>query len=112
MLPVGRHSVMANKRKNPLLNVELKPSGLSATAEEVFAAFRAMVIGISCPHCAEPFTDAAVDWGDAWCEGRRDTLAECDTQERDGPYKVKCELCGERSWINYFAETASKTRSK
>ena len=102
---------MAHKRKNPL-SVELIPSGLSATAAEVDVVFREMVKRIRCPHCSEPFTDAAVDWNDAWCEGRRDTMADLELQERDGPCKVKCELCEERSWINYFSETASKTAPK
>jgi hypothetical protein len=102
---------MANKRKPPF-NVELKPGGLSATAAEVEAAFREMVKRIPCPHCSEVFTDAAVDWTVAWCEGRRDTMAEFNTHERDGPCKVKCDICGERSWINYFDETASTTRRR
>ena len=101
---------MPKKPKNTALDVEIKPSGLSAA--EVEAAFREMVKRIPCPHCSEPFSDAAVNWNDAWCEGRRDTMAELDLQERDGPCKVKCELCEERSWINYFTETASKTDPK
>lgn len=99
---------MSNKRKKQSLEVELRSSGLSATAAECEADFRAMVKRILCPHCSEPFTDAAVDWNDAWCEGRRDTLAELDIQERDGPCKVKCEWCDERSLIDYFRETATK----
>lgn len=67
-----------------------------------------MVLKIKCPHCGELFTDGAVDWGHAWLEGRIDAMRELDTQERDGPYKVKCEWCDERSFINYFARTASK----
>lgn len=103
---------MSSKRKKSLLNAEVKASRLSATAEEVFAAFRTMIRRIPCPYCGEPFTDAAVNWGEAWLEGRSDTMFECDRQERDGPYKVKCELCDERSWIDYFAATASKTRNE
>lgn len=87
----------------------LVPPSLSTTVEELAASFRSMVKRIACPHCSNRYTDAAVDWGEAWSEGRRDRMAELGDQERDGPYKVKCELCGERGWIDYFAETASKT---
>ena len=87
-----------------------KLSGLSASAAEVAAAFRNMVKQIACSHCSEPFTDGAVDWSDAWREGRRDTMLEFDAQERDGPCKISCEHCDKRSWINYFAGTASTAR--
>ena len=65
---------MANQRKNPL-SVELKTIDESVTAEEIAVAFREMVKWIPCPNCAEAFTDAAVDWGDAWSEGRRAATA-------------------------------------
>ncbi len=70
--------------------------------DELQVAFRDMIKSIVCPHCELEFTDFAADWGDAWCEGRRDLMDEHGWQERDGPYKLKCELCGKRSWLNYF----------
>jgi len=79
---------------------------VGVTADDVKRAFRDMVKAIQCPSCGLEFTDAAVDWGEAWSEGRRDSLVEVGMQERDGPYKVKCELCGTRSLINYFSRTA------
>ena len=98
---------MSGKPRKP---AEPKSSGLSATAAEVEASFRAMVKQIPCPHCGESFTDGALNWSHAWCEGRRDTLLEFDTQERDGPRKINCEWCDKRSWINNFARTASVAR--
>jgi hypothetical protein len=79
-------------------------SGSSATRAEVHASFRAMVKSLRCPNCELEFTDFALDWGDAWCEGRRDSELELGHPEgsRDGPYKLKCELCGHRAWLNYF----------
>lgn len=79
-----------------------------ASRAGVEAEFRSMVLKIRCPHCNELFTDGAVDWGNAWLEGRIDTMRELDAQERDGPFKVNCEWCDQRSFINYFAATASK----
>ncbi len=102
---------MPRKPHRSPLDTGIKPSGLSADVEKVNASFRAMVKRIACPHCAEPFTDGAVDWGDAWTEGRFDLLRESGTSECDGPVKVKCEWCDEKSWINYFAETATKALS-
>lgn len=67
-----------------------------------------MIKAIPCPSCGVEFSDFAVEWGEAWSEGRRDCLRELGPQERDGPHKVKCELCGERAFINYFANTASR----
>jgi hypothetical protein len=75
---------------------------------DVQAAFRSNILKINCPHCGEPFTDGAVEWVDAWHEGRMDVMRELDTQERDGPYKIKCEWCNQRSFIDYFAANASK----
>ena len=80
---------------------------LNASREEVEKAFREMVTSLKCPTCHEGFTDFAVTWGDAWLEGRTDLLREEDRQERDGPFKLKCELCGSRSWLNYFAGTVT-----
>lgn len=94
---------MSDKRDHKTTEVRIV-----ATRAEVEAAFRSMILKISCPRCGEPFTDGAVNWGDAWQEVRMDTMRELDTQERDGPYKIKCEWCDQRSFINYFATTASK----
>ena len=73
---------------------------------EVKKAFRSLVKSLRCPSCEIEFTDWAVDWGDAWAEGRRDRMRETGNDERDSPYKVKCELCGHRSWIDYFRRAA------
>lgn len=70
-----------------------------------------MVKSLVCPHCELEFTDFAVDWGDAWVEGRLDLMDEIGRQERDGPYKLKCELCGKRSWLNYFAKTVKSAEA-
>jgi uncharacterized C2H2 Zn-finger protein len=70
-------------------------------------AFRDLVTSLHCPACNEPFTDAATNWGFAWHEGRIDALREEGVQERDGPFKVKCEWCGHRSLIDYFKNTAT-----
>lgn len=81
---------------------KFRPSGLAASGAEVERAFREMVKSLACPGCGVEFTDHAVEWGDAWLEGRIDLLREEGWQERDGPYKLKCELCGHRSWLDYF----------
>ena len=75
------------------------------SAEDVSASFRAMLQSLECPNCKTNFTEWSCDWADAWHEGRRDLMRENGEQERDGPCKIKCELCGERSWVNYFSET-------
>jgi hypothetical protein len=65
--------------------------------------FRERVKLLHCPVCDLAFTDAALDWAEAWLEGRLDLMRENNWQERDGPYKLRCELCGQRSWLNYFS---------
>ena len=70
--------------------------------EEIFKAFREKAKTLRCPHCDTEYTDVAVDWCDAWLEGRRDTLEELRFDERDGPIKFKCELCGGTAWSNAF----------
>ena len=75
------------------------------SAEEIKRAFRSTIKAIPCPGCGLTYTDAAVDWGDAWREGRRDLMDEQGWDERDGPYKLKCELCGHRAWLNIFARS-------
>lgn len=77
-------------------------------AEEVERAFNALVKSLRCPHCDVEFSDYAVDWGWAWCEGRQDRLREEGLEERDGPFKLRCELCGLRSWLDYFRDTVTK----
>ena len=80
---------------------------LKASREEVEKTFREMVRSLKCPACHEKFTDFAIEWGDAWLEGRTDLLREEGQQERDGPFKLKCEICGSRSWLNYFEGTVT-----
>jgi hypothetical protein len=77
------------------------------TREEVEASFALMLKGIACPECDRSYTDAAVQWSNAWHEGRRDLLEEIGSTERDGPLKIRCELCKSKAWINYFQQTAS-----
>jgi hypothetical protein len=78
-----------------------------ASRAEVEQAFRDMVTSLQCPACELEFTDFAVEWGRAWYEGRMDLMAEQSWQERDGPFKLKCELCGHRSWLDYFAKSVT-----
>jgi uncharacterized C2H2 Zn-finger protein len=76
------------------------PIGTAAQADEQFSA---KVRQLRCPDCGLEFTDAAVDWSDAWWEGRLDLLKALGRDERDGPCKLRCEKCGHRSWLDYFA---------
>lgn len=94
---------MSRKRRQPI-----KPSGLTGSAAEIAKSFREMVKRIPCPHCLEPFTDGAVDWGNEWVAGNIEQLHEEEIAVRDGPYNLKCEWCDGLSTINYFAATASK----
>jgi hypothetical protein len=80
-----------------------RPSGLRGTWEDADRQFREEVKGLHCPGCGAPFTDAAVDWSDIWFEGYSDLMTEKGWTIRDGPCKLKCERCGHRSWLNYFA---------
>jgi hypothetical protein len=73
-----------------------------SSAEEIKRAFRNRVKECKCPHCEMEFTDAAVDWGDAWYEGYRDSFRLRGSDIRDGPCKLRCELCGGRSWYDIF----------
>jgi hypothetical protein len=79
------------------------PSGVRGTFVDADREFREKVKRLHCPGCGAEFTDAAVDWSDIWWEGRFDLLKETGWQERDGPCKLKCERCGHRSWLDYFA---------
>lgn len=77
------------------------------SAQQVQQAFREQVKTLHCPVCDVAYSDYALDWAEAWHEGRRDLMAEHGWQERDGPYKLRCELCGHRAWLNYFSWTVS-----
>jgi ribosomal protein S27E len=74
--------------------------------DEVEAAFRKLVLECQCPNCGARFTEYAYQWGQAWSEGRHDLLQEQRSTERDSPYKVKCESCGQRAYVDYFKRHA------
>ena len=82
-------------------------STLTGSREDADREFREMVKALGCPSCQAKFTDHAVDWGDAWCEGRWDLLRESGKSERDGPFKLKCESCGRKSWFNVFKSSVA-----
>ena len=73
---------------------------IGVTREELERMYRNRVKELKCPHCELEFTDFAVDWGDV--EGRKELIADGYENWRDGPSKVKCEMCGNRSWIAPF----------
>jgi len=75
---------------------------MNTSAAEVEKAYREALKALTCPHCNTEYTDYAAEWSDAWREGRRDTLREVDKEERDGPVKLKCELCGGLALTNAF----------
>lgn len=85
----------------------LRYNAVSADRPEVKSAFRAAVKSCACPACGLEFTDAAVDWGNAWREGYVDCIREGGSDIRDGPYKLKCEMCSRRSMYNVFANAVS-----
>lgn len=95
---------MSRKKKPPM---PIRSSGLSATRAEVEAAFRAAVTSCVCPACGLEFTDAAVEWGMAWSEGYTDCIRDRGSDIRDGPFKLKCEMCGRRSMYNIFAKAVT-----
>lgn len=66
---------------------------MPVSAEEIRLAFRAGLKTLSCPHCEIGYSDYAVDWSEAWLHGRRDAMHDLGKEERDGPVKLKCELC-------------------
>lgn len=72
-------------------------------------AFLAKFTALACPDCGENYTDGALEWGRAWVEGRLDLWEELGKAERDGPFKIKCEWCDQRAYLNYFAWKVSKT---
>ena len=94
-----------SRKKQP--RPPLKFSSFSATAAEVHAAFAAAIKACTCPACGLEFTDAAVEWGNAWREGYVDCIREDGSDIRDGPFKLKCEMCGRRSMYNIFGRTVT-----
>jgi len=72
------------------------------SAEEIRHAFNEKLKTLACPHCATEYTDYSVEWTQAWLQGRRDAMHDLGTTERDGPVKLKCELCGGQALTNAF----------
>lgn len=70
--------------------------------DEVRKAFNDKLKTLSCPHCDAAYTDHAVEWTEAWLEGRRDAMRELGGNERDGPVKLKCGLCGGQAMTSSF----------
>jgi len=68
--------------------------------------FRDRIKTLSCPHCATEYTDFAIDWSEAWLEGRHDAMRDFGTTERDGPVKLKCELCGGKAVTSILLQPA------
>ncbi len=75
---------------------------MGTSAEAIRAAFRARIKQLKCPSCELEFTDYAVNWFEAWLEGRNDLMREEGRFERDAPVKLCCEVCGRRAWTNSF----------
>jgi hypothetical protein len=72
------------------------------SAEDVHRAFNAKLKTLACPHCSTTYTDFTVEWLRAYLEGRRDAMHDLGTTERDGPVKLKCELCGGQALTSVF----------
>lgn len=72
------------------------------SAEEIRRAFNEKLKTLACPHCQTEYTDFSVEWTEAWLQGRRDAMNDLGTTERDGPIKLKCELCGGQALTNVF----------
>ena len=119
--PKGARVYTIRLRKKPLDYVDVledqlehvPEDSLIAARAEVELAFREMVKTLRCPACERAFTDFAVDWGDAWREGRRDLLRDQGHHdgERDVPFKLKCELCGQKSWLNYVGRSVRRAHA-
>ncbi len=77
-------------------------SKMPVSAEEIRQAFRDRLKALPCPHCGRAYTDRAVEWCEAWLEGRRDLMRELGRDARDGPIKLKCEACGDYAMTNAF----------
>lgn len=75
---------------------------MAVSAEEIRRAFREKIKTLACPHCDTTYTDFACDWSEAWSEGRREAIRELGYDERDGPVKLKCELCGGAALTDVF----------
>jgi hypothetical protein len=75
----------------------------SFSLAEIKSAFAERIKRLTCPACSEHFSDAAVEWGNAWYEGYGDRIRESGYDLRDGPFKLKCELCDCRSWYSAFS---------
>lgn len=72
------------------------------SAEEIRHAFNEKLKTLACPHCATEYTDYSAEWTQAWLQGRRDAMHDLGTTERDGPVKLKCELCAGQALTNAF----------
>lgn len=75
---------------------------MPVSAAEIRLAFREKLKTLSCPHCDTAYTDFACDWSEAWSQGRREAIRELGHDERDGPIKLKCELCDGAALTNVF----------
>ena len=95
---------MSRKRQ---LQQPLRFRNHSATRAELEAAFAAAIKKCVCPACGLEFTDAADEWGHAWSEGYVDRIREDGGDIRDGPFKLRCEMCGRRSMYSIFGKTVT-----
>ncbi|ANP47304.1 hypothetical protein [Candidatus Viadribacter manganicus] len=75
---------------------------MGISAEEIRQAFRDQLKTLACPHCDTGYTDYAVTWSEAWLEGRHDAMRELGANERDGPVKLRCDLCGGAAVTSVF----------
>jgi hypothetical protein len=78
-----------------------------ATRTAIEKAFAEAVKNCACPACGENFTDSSVAWGHAWREGYVDRIREEGRDIRDGPFKIRCEMCGRRSMYGIFAQSVT-----
>lgn len=81
---------------------------MATSTDTIRKAFADKLKTLKCPYCELAYTDYAVDWSEAWMEGRRDTLRDVGMNERDGPAKLKCELCGQLAMTNAFLSPPQK----
>jgi RNase P subunit RPR2 len=68
------------------------------TRDEIEADLRATLKAHSCLACATPFTDAAVDWGDA----------QPSEYARGGPQRLRCEHCATIHRYNVFSRKLTR----
>lgn len=78
---------------------------MAISAQEIRQAFHDQIRTLACPHCETNFTDFAVEWCEAWLDGRREAMRDLGREERDGPVKLKCELCGGAALTDVFLTT-------